>query len=244
MWVRSRFKSDAITIVLPGNRLVAIGCDEGVVDACTAFPWPHRHLIEWTSSLPYSPMLGQDEIQRLQGENYNKLIREDVIHDLHNSEYRSAVFEWKHFYVGYRSVPIPKFLNDDYLPCGPWRNEIIYSSIPPEIPLDGSEYRETSYCASAPVWSLVLASGVFPALWLLTAGQRRWRHRRRSKKGLCVRCGYDLRGTPDRCPECGAAVTKRVDHSLEWKLAFLALALIILFMEIAVRWLETPELIR
>jgi hypothetical protein len=55
------------------------------------------------------------------------------------------------------------------------------------------------WLVAVPHWSLALLLA-FPGLRLL----RRCSVRRHS--GLCIRCGYDLRATPERCPECGTAV--------------------------------------
>jgi hypothetical protein len=47
---------------------------------------------------------------------------------------------------------------------------------------------------------VVAMTAVLPAGWLV----RVLRVRRRTSRGRCPACGYDLRVTPARCPECGA----------------------------------------
>jgi len=49
-------------------------------------------------------------------------------------------------------------------------------------------------------WWLWAGSAALPLV--VIAGWCR-RHRGDRHKGLCPACGYDLRATPDRCPECG-----------------------------------------
>jgi hypothetical protein len=52
-----------------------------------------------------------------------------------------------------------------------------------------------------PHWLIVALTAVLP-VWRLLA------FRRRTDVGVCRKCGYDLRATPERCPECGAAPKK------------------------------------
>jgi hypothetical protein len=67
-----------------------------------------------------------------------------------------------------------------------------------------SVFRFNYTSASVPHWFALLATATLPLLLVAhrVAAFRRAKH---APEHPCATCGYDLRATPDRCPECGAA---------------------------------------
>jgi hypothetical protein len=65
-----------------------------------------------------------------------------------------------------------------------------------------------------PAWApLTLTAGL--SLWLFFPARRAWRTARRTRAGLCLACGYELRAHApgDKCPECGTPIPlKPVSH--------------------------------
>lgn len=89
-----------------------------------------------------------------------------------------------------------------FVPKSGWYNEPLE---PPSFgPTSFSCYSETmgrghDWNVNMPSWFLVLTTAIAPLLWL-----RMFRRQTRTA-GHCPSCGYDLRATPNRCPECGTS---------------------------------------
>jgi hypothetical protein len=80
------------------------------------------------------------------------------------------------------------------------------------IPSNGGEeihFDETR--RFVPQTAAVAAFAVLPLCWATQRSWTVWRRRGRGKPGLCLTCGYDVRASKERCPECGAAIPETGD---------------------------------
>lgn len=72
----------------------------------------------------------------------------------------------------------------------------------------GTEVTCRGYAVAVPYLGLALVFSVLPARYLVRHVRRRYRR----ANSLCVECGYDLRASSGRCPECGRAFAQHTGH--------------------------------
>jgi hypothetical protein len=78
-----------------------------------------------------------------------------------------------------------------------------------DIPDPHPEGNYTASVVDIPYWVVSVVLVTLPLSWLTANIWAANRRRRRLRQGRCMSCGYDLRSTPERCPECGAPSASR-----------------------------------
>jgi hypothetical protein len=64
-----------------------------------------------------------------------------------------------------------------------------------------SEQRLLGVKVSTPL--AIILTAALPVSWISRRIAEQMRRRKHVTGASCAQCGYDLRATPDRCPECG-----------------------------------------
>lgn len=111
---------------------------------------------------------------------------------------------WRHFRQWdtgpsmFAQVPIPWTIDMGRLRIGRYENP---GTLRPVWPM-------WTDIVSFPCWAVALTFAVLPAIYIFQ------RQRRRIPPGHCRRCGYDLRATAARCPECGTINSAAIDQPI------------------------------
>jgi hypothetical protein len=97
--------------------------------------------------------------------------------------------------------------------CEAWLNRDIimlagyYVQLPSGRVLEAKSFAVLSVRAlwwlGIPPMAAAALSLILPIVWYAELLYRERGSRQRAASQICVSCGYDLRATPDRCPECG-----------------------------------------
>jgi len=97
----------------------------------------------------------------------------------------------------HRNAAVPTGFN---IRPGSFQIKVTVGSMPPTTLGFHASHGPFQWTAAVPYWAIFLLTALAPA----TTAARLVRSRFSGvPPGACRHCGYDLRATPDRCPECG-----------------------------------------
>jgi hypothetical protein len=117
-------------------------------------------------------------------------------HSVHTVESNAGVLQFTWRWWPQASKPVPFGVFHEVLssyPTGGWGPQFAF------FPGNPNGYYEAWQRLRLPFWAVFLLTGVLPMCWLVRAVSSS----ELRKAGCCHVCGYDLRATPHRCPECG-----------------------------------------
>jgi hypothetical protein len=133
---------------------------------------------------------------------WDKLIDTPQNSPLHRNPNDPPGFRYGKWPAGSRLLPIPGFFGR----MGFSLENIDKKGVVP----DRSESRIISRGFTFPIWFSIAMTAIAPLIAFVRRCQASIA-RRRTFAGHCAICGYDLRASPERCPECGTAVAAAVE---------------------------------
>jgi hypothetical protein len=179
LWVRGRSCEEQVFFARPGARMWLLSnAGHGYLYVGAAEGWAGRR--EWGYSRAAHGDQGQQE---------------------HLRPYLFGAY-WNAQKVTRRPLHITTFTDSVFVEFGPDGEALDLSSMSPE----GRRGRSPAMpmrAISFPCWIPTAAFAVMPLGCWGPRILREARRRRRAGRGRCRACGYDLRATPERCPECG-----------------------------------------